>query len=85
MEYLNKEEQDKIIFLKNGINTNIFELGKIEIDIQNIILEQNKLNKMKNDIISTLNNLAEQEMEFINNLHQKYGDKSINLETYEIK
>lgn len=85
MEYLTQEEQDKIKFLKEGITLNIFELGKVEIDIQNLLESKHTLEANKQNLVSTLNKLSDNETEFINILHDKYGEKHIDLKTFEVK
>jgi len=83
MEKLTQQEQERIKFIQDGFINTLFELGKINFDLDNI---KNQLNSKKQDLLSTLYNLSEQEKEFISELTNKYGsDKNINLETYEIK
>lgn len=83
MEKLTQQEQERIKFIQDGFINTFFELGKINFDLDNI---KNQLNSKKQDLLSTLYNLSEQEKEFISELTNKYGsDKNIDLETYEIK
>lgn len=85
MEKLTQQEQEQLKFLQDGMVDNLFELGKLTVDLENIKNAEIKLNENKLNILSTLTNLGKQEKELIDFLRGKYGEnKNINLETYEI-
>jgi hypothetical protein len=86
MEKLTQQEQEQLKFLQDGMVNNLFELGKLTVDLENIKNTESKLNSNKLNILSTLLNLGKQEKELLDYLRNKYGeDKNINLETYEIE
>jgi len=85
MEKLTQQEQEQIKFLQDGMVNNLFELGKLTVDLENIKNAEIKLIEDKNNILSTLTNLGKQEKELLDCLRDKYGENiNINLETYEI-
>lgn len=85
MEKLTQQEQEQLKFLQDGMVNNLFELGKLTVDLENIKNTEIKLIENKNNILSTLTNLGKQEKELLDYLRNKYGENiNINLETYEI-
>lgn len=85
MEKLTQQEQEQFKFLQAGMVDNLFELGKLTVDLENLKNAEIKINENKTNVLSTLTNLSKQEKELIAALREKYGEnKNINLETYEI-
>lgn len=85
MAKITEQEQEQIKKLQEDMTSVLFELGQIEADLYSI----NALNKetlnVKENTLSTLNKLKEQENNLVQLFKNKYGNVEIDLKTGEIK
>ena len=85
MAKITEQEQEQIKKLQEDMTSILFELGKIEADLYSInVLNKETLN-VKENTLSTLNKLKEQENNLVQLFKDKYGDVEIDLKTGEIK
>ena len=73
---LSNEELDSLKNLKEQYNQTALILGRIELEILNLIEEKEKIKQQ-------FSNLKNQELELVNQIKTKYGEGSISLETGE--
>jgi hypothetical protein len=73
---LSNEELDSLKNLKEQYNQTSRTLGRIELEIFNLIEEKEKIKQQFFD-------LKNQELELVNQIKTKYGEGSISLETGE--
>jgi hypothetical protein len=73
---LSNEELDSLKNLKEQYNQTSLTLGRIELEIFNLIEEKEKIKQQFFD-------LKNQELELVNQIKTKYGEGSISLETGE--
>lgn len=84
MENLNKltpEEINTIKELQKQYNTNIFELGSAEAQLQLLTAQIKTIEAEKNNILNDLNKIGDKEKELVDSLQEKYGTGNIDLET----
>lgn len=81
---LTSEELNQIKELQTQYNKSVFELGNIEISLQEILYQKDLIEKEKNNIVSDLKTITNKEKELIDVLQSKYGSGSINPVTGEI-
>ena len=73
---LSNEELDSLKNLKEQYNQTALILGRIELEILNLIEEKEKIKQQ-------FSNLKNQELELVNQIKTKYGEGNISLETGE--
>ena len=78
---LTTEEIDSIKDLQKQYNTNIFELGSLEAQLNLIQVQTKAIDAEKNNILLDLNKIGEKEKELVNSLQEKYGAGNIDLES----
>ena len=85
MAKLTQEELDQIKKLQQFYNQTVFELGKNE--AQSIVLNKQleKLYQEKEKLVKDLETLELKETQLTQELQDKYGQGTINIETGEIK
>ena len=76
MKKLEERELQELQEIQRKLNDVVYALGNLELQM---ILN----NLSKDDLKKEINNLKNQEKILTNNIQQKYGDGSINLETGE--
>lgn len=81
---LTAEEVQQIKEMQSQYNQFVFELGSIEVQLQNVGIALEAAETEKNNVLSDIKKLGEREKELINVLKEKYGEGSINIETGEI-
>jgi hypothetical protein len=81
---LTEEEIKQIKEMQAKYNQFVFELGSIEVQLQNVNATKSAIETEKNNIVEDIKKLGEREKELIDALKGKYGEGSINIETGEI-
>jgi len=81
---LTTEELQQIKEMQTQYNKFIFELGSIEAQLQNILVNKNIIETEKNNILEDIKKLGEREKELVSTLQEKYGQGSIDIETGEV-
>lgn len=81
---LTAEEVQQIKELQSQYNQFVFELGSIEVQLQNISTAFTAIETEKENTLESIKKLGEREKELISVLKEKYGEGNINIETGEI-
>ena len=81
---LTEEEIKQIKEMQAQYNQFVFELGSIEVQLQNVNATKSAAETEKNSIVEDIKKLGEREKELVDLLKNKYGEGSINIETGEI-
>ena len=81
---LTTEELQQIKELQSQYNRFIFELGSLEAQLQNLLLNKSIIETEKNNTLEDIKKLGEREKELITTLQGKYGEGNIDIETGEI-
>jgi len=81
---LTEEEIKQIKDMQAQYNQFVFELGSIEVQLQNVNATKSAIETEKNSIVEDIKKLGEREKELVTMLQEKYGQGSINIETGEI-
>jgi len=81
---LTEEEIKQIKEMQAKYNQFVFELGSIEVQLQNVNATKSAIETEKDNIVEDIKKLGEREKELIEALKEKYGEGSINIETGEI-
>lgn len=81
---LTEEEIKQIKDLQAQYNQFVFELGNIEVQLQNVNATKSAIETEKNSIVEDIKKLGEREKELVTTLQEKYGQGSIDIETGEI-
>ena len=81
---LTPEEITQIKELQTQYNKFIFELGSIEAQLADILVQKVFIETEKTNVLSDLKTLGEREKEILNTLQGKYGVGNIDMETGEI-
>jgi oligoribonuclease NrnB/cAMP/cGMP phosphodiesterase (DHH superfamily) len=84
LKKLTQEEINNIKDLQKQYNSNIFELGSAEAQLQLLTAQIKSIETEKNNILSDLNKIGDKEKELVDSLQEKYGTGNIDLETGEI-
>lgn len=84
MAKITQEELEKFKSLQQQINQNLFELGQTEVTIHNLKEQQKIVDKNKEDIMSILLTLSQNELEYMKSLENTYGKGTVNIDTGEI-
>jgi hypothetical protein len=78
---LTAEELQQIKDLQRQYNQFVFELGSVEAQLQNILINKSLVETEKGNILEDLKKLGEREKEVITGLQSKYGVGNIDPET----
>ena len=81
---LTAEELQQIKDLQQQYNKFVFELGSIEAQLQNILINKSLVETEKDNVLEDLKKLGDRERELISGLQAKYGVGNIDIETGEI-
>jgi len=81
---LTPEELQQIKDLQRQYNQFVFELGSLEAQLQNILVNKSLVETEKSNVLEDLKKLGEREKTVITDLQAKYGVGNINPETGEI-
>jgi hypothetical protein len=81
---LTAEELQQIKDMQQQYNKFVFELGSIEAQLQNILINKSLVETEKNNVLEDIKKLGERERELINGLQAKYGVGNIDIESGEI-
>ena len=81
---LTEEEIKQIKEMQAKYNQFVFELGSIEVQLQNVNTTKSAIETEKNNIVEDIKKLGEREKELVKTLQEKYGNGNINIETGEI-
>ncbi len=73
---LTNEELDSLKSLKEQYNQLALVLGRVELEILNLIEEKEKIKQQFSDV-------KNQELDLVNKIKTKYGEGSVSLETGE--
>jgi oligoribonuclease NrnB/cAMP/cGMP phosphodiesterase (DHH superfamily) len=84
LKKLTQEEINNIKDLQKQYNSNLFELGSAEAQLQLLTAQIKFIEAEKNNILSDLNKIGDKEKELVDSLQEKYGTGNIDLETGEI-
>jgi prefoldin subunit 5 len=84
VKQLTTEELQQIKDMQAQYNKFVFELGSIEVQLQNVNATKSAIETEKDNIVEDIKKLGEREKELIDALKGKYGEGSINIETGEI-
>jgi hypothetical protein len=83
-QVLTAEELQSIKDLQQQYNKLVFDLGSVEAQLQNNLLNQKLIETEKANTLSDIQKLGEKEKELVTTLQEKYGAGNINIETGEI-
>ena len=81
---LTPEEITQIKELQTQYNKFIFELGSIEAQLADVLVQKVFIETEKANVLGDLKTLGEREKEILNTLQGKYGVGNIDMETGEI-
>jgi len=81
---LTVEEITQIKELQTQYNKFIFELGSIEAQLADVLVQKTFIETEKANVLGDLKTLGEKEKELLNTLQGKYGVGNIDMETGEI-
>lgn len=84
MAQLTTEELASIKDLQTQYNRFVFDLGSLEAQLQNLLLNKKLVEDEKTNVLSDIQKLGEKEKELVTLLQEKYGTGDINIETGEI-
>jgi len=74
MKKLTNEELEKIKKMQKEFNTLAFEIGSIEIQLNDLI-------NYKNNLLQSITKISNEEKEFTSFLQKNYGNGNIDMET----
>jgi oligoribonuclease NrnB/cAMP/cGMP phosphodiesterase (DHH superfamily) len=80
LKKLTQEEINNIKDLQKQYNSNIFELGSAEAQLQLLTAQIKSIETEKNNILSDLNKIGDKEKALVDLLQEKYGTGNIDLE-----
>jgi chromosome segregation ATPase len=78
---LTPEELQQIKDLQQQYNKFVFELGSIEAQLQNLLVNKTLIETEKSNVLEDIKKLGEREKEVISTLQSKYGVGNIDPET----
>jgi chromosome segregation ATPase len=78
---LTPEELQQIKELQQQYNKFVFELGSIEAQLQNLLVNKTLIETEKSNVLEDIKKLGEREKEVISTLQSKYGVGNIDPET----
>ena len=81
---LTVEEITQIKELQTQYNKFVFELGSIEAQLADVLVQKTFIETEKVNVLGDLKTLGEKEKELLNTLQGKYGVGNIDMETGEI-
>lgn len=81
--FLEKEELKKLQDQQNLYSKYIFELGNIELAIENLKNNLKEIEEQKLFLLNDIRSIKDKAEEFQNELVNKYGNIDVNLETGE--
>jgi hypothetical protein len=81
---LTVEEITQIKELQTQYNKFVFELGSIEAQLADVLVQKTFIETEKANVLGDLKTLGEKEKELLNTLQGKYGVGNIDMETGEI-
>jgi len=84
MAQLTTEELASIKDLQTQYNRFVFDLGSLEAQLQNLLLNKKLVEDEKTNVLNDIQKLGEKEKELVTSLQEKYGTGDINIETGEI-
>lgn len=85
MQKLTAEELKEFKEVYDSYQRAVYDLGSLDLEIENTKLRLDALNKEKEDQLNHINLLNEKQQEIGNKLGDKYGLKQVDLETGELK
>jgi hypothetical protein len=84
MAQLTTEELDQIKELQQQYNKFVFDLGSIEAQLQNLLINKKLIEDEKTNALADIASLGDKEKALVTSLQEKYGVGNINIETGEI-
>jgi hypothetical protein len=84
MAQLTTEELASIKDLQTQYNRFVFDLGSLEAQLQNLLLNKKLIEDEKTNVLTDIQKLGDKEKELVTSLQEKYGTGDINIETGEI-
>jgi chromosome segregation ATPase len=78
---LTPEELQQIKELQQQYNKFVFELGSVEAQLQNLLVNKTLIETEKSNVLEDIKKLGEREKEVISTLQSKYGVGNIDPET----
>jgi hypothetical protein len=84
MANLTTEELDQIKELQQQYNKFVFDLGSLEAQLQNLLVNKKLVEDEKTNVLSDIQKLGDREKELVTSLQEKYGVGNIDIETGEI-
>ena len=78
---LTPEELQQIKDLQQQYNKFVFELGSVEAQLQNLLVNKTLIETEKSNVLEDIKKLGEREKEVISTLQSKYGVGNIDPET----
>jgi hypothetical protein len=84
MAQLTTEELASIKELQTQYNKFVFDLGSLEAQLQNLLLNKKLVEDEKTNVLSDIASLGEKEKALVTTLQEKYGVGNIDIQTGEI-
>jgi hypothetical protein len=78
---LTAEELQSIKELQTQYNKFVFDLGSLEAQLQNLLVNKKLVEDEKNNVLSDIQKLGDKEKELVSSLQEKYGVGNIDIET----
>ena len=73
-------DMDSINKVRNQFNEVSMNIGMVSVDEYTVTQQLNEINKVKDQLFTSLEDLKKQEQELFDQLKEKYGDGQINIE-----
>jgi hypothetical protein len=84
MANLTTEELDQIKELQTQYNKFVFDLGSLEAQLQNLLVNKKLVEDEKTNVLSDIQKLGDKEKTLVTSLQEKYGVGNIDIETGKI-
>jgi hypothetical protein len=84
MAQLTTEELDQIKELQQQYNKFVFDLGSIEAQLQNLLINKKLIEDEKTNALADIASLGDKEKTLVTSLQEKYGVGNIDIQTGEI-